>query len=63
MALTGLLMILPGFAFSSETAHSIDFTVHWAGFVSLGIFIVAYFLVMTEEFTHLRKSKPVITKK
>ncbi|MDG6774227.1 sodium:proton antiporter NhaD [Thiomicrorhabdus sp. ZW0627] len=56
----GLLLVLPGLAFSSETANSIDLTTHWAGFVSLGIFIVAYFLVMTEEFTHLRKSKPVI---
>ncbi len=27
---------------------------------SLAIFIIAYFFVMTEEFSHLRKSKPVI---
>ena len=27
---------------------------------SLAIFCIAYFFVMTEEFSHLRKSKPVI---
>ncbi len=30
------------------------------GIVALIIFVLAYLLVMTEEFTHLRKSKPVI---
>ena len=40
--------------------HSIDLTLHWAGFISLFIFVSAYALVMAEEFTHLRKSKPVI---
>jgi NhaD family Na+/H+ antiporter len=33
---------------------------HWVGFTSLTIFVVAYLLVMGEEFTRLRKSKPVI---
>ena len=28
--------------------------------LSLAIFVFAYFFVMTEEFSHLRKSKPVI---
>ncbi|WP_228767120.1 MULTISPECIES: sodium:proton antiporter NhaD [Thiomicrorhabdus] len=56
----GLLMLLPIWAWASEGAGNYDFTTHWAGFLSLGIFIFAYFLVMTEEFTHLRKSKPVI---
>ena len=27
---------------------------------SLVIFVIAYFFVMTEEFSHLRKSKPVV---
>ena len=27
---------------------------------SLATFVVAYFFVMTEEFSHLRKSKPVV---
>jgi len=37
-----------------------DLTDHWVGFAALAIFVAAYGLVMAEEFTHLRKSKPVI---
>ena len=33
---------------------------HWAGFLALAIFVVAYSLVIFEETTHLRKSKPVM---
>lgn len=34
---------------------------HWAGFAALGIFVFAYLLVAIEEYTHLRKAKPMIT--
>ena len=27
---------------------------------SLGVFVISYSFVMTEEFSHLRKSKPVV---
>ena len=37
-----------------------DLTTHWVGFASLAIFAVAYILVIAEEATHLRKSKPVV---
>jgi Na+/H+ antiporter NhaD/arsenite permease-like protein len=37
-----------------------DLTLHWAGFISIAIFVVAYALVIAEESTHLRKSNPVI---
>lgn len=37
-----------------------DLTSHWVGYVSIALFVFAYILVATEEFTHLRKSKPVI---
>ena len=40
--------------------HSIDLTFTFAGILSLVIFTSSYLLVMAEEFTHLRKSKPVI---
>ena len=40
--------------------HSIDLTFTFAGILSLVIFSTSYLLVMAEEFTHLRKSKPVI---
>ena len=37
-----------------------DLTTHWVGIVAIVLFVAAYTLVITEEFTHLRKSKPVI---
>ena len=37
-----------------------DLTGHWVGVVALLVFGLAYLLVIVEEFTHLRKSKPVI---
>ena len=39
---------------------AMDLTSHWAGVAALLIFVLAYALVISEEFTHLRKSKPVI---
>ena len=38
----------------------IDLTTSYIGYISIFIFVLAYAFVMTEEFTHLRKSKPVI---
>jgi len=38
----------------------VDLTGHWVGVVAIGLFVAAYSLVITEEFTHLRKSKPVM---
>ncbi len=37
-----------------------DLTAHWVGFTAIILFVAAYSLVITEEFTHLRKSKPVM---
>lgn len=37
-----------------------DLTQHWSGYAALVVFILAYLLVMLEERTHLKKSKPVI---
>ena len=37
-----------------------DLTTHWVGFTALLLFILAYLLVIAEEYTHLRKSKPVV---
>ena len=37
-----------------------DLTAHWVGIAAIVIFVVAYSLVIVEEFTHLRKSVPVI---
>ena len=47
-------------ASSLGTAQPLDLTQSNVGILAITIFIVAYLLVMAEEFTHLRKSKPVI---
>ncbi|HRX35608.1 MAG TPA: sodium:proton antiporter NhaD, partial [Aestuariivirga sp.] len=38
----------------------LDLTTHWAGYLSVFVFIAAYVLVIFEEATHMRKSKPVM---
>lgn len=45
---------------SAAIGDRIDLTGHTVGLSALAIFVIAYLLVMAEEFTHLRKSKPVI---
>lgn len=57
-----LLMVLPGTALAAASGqvNHLDLTTSWVGYFSLGLFSAAYLLVMAEEFTHLRKSKPVI---
>ncbi len=37
-----------------------DLTGHWVGITALITFVIAYGLVIAEEYTHLRKSKPVM---
>ena len=55
------LALFPGLAFASgPTGDVIDLTNHFAGFLAIAIFIVAYALVMAEESIHLPKSKPVL---
>ena len=39
---------------------TLDLTNHRVGFASIGIFILAYTLVILEDKLHLRKSKPVL---
>ena len=40
--------------------HALDLTTHWSGYAAIIVFVLAYLLVVTEEFTALRKSKAVI---
>ena len=52
---------IPAVVSAANTSQlPLDMTTTSVGFLALGIFVVAYALVMAEEFTHLRKSKPVI---
>ncbi len=57
-----LIFGLPSLALASgdATGIHIDLTSHTVGYLSLLMFVVAYLFVMAEEFTHLRKSKPVL---
>ncbi len=45
-------------AAASHTVHNLTTTTF--GYASLALFVFAYILVMLEEITHLRKSKPVL---
>jgi NhaD family Na+/H+ antiporter len=52
--------MLPAVASAAEGVHRLDLTSDSVGIAALVIFVLAYALVMAEEFLHLRKSKPVI---
>jgi hypothetical protein len=60
LVLTGLL-IAPT-VIQAATGGSLvhDLTRTSVGYTALLVFFIAYLVVMAEEFTHLRKSKPVI---
>ncbi|WP_243221066.1 sodium:proton antiporter NhaD [Methylobacter sp. S3L5C] len=61
-----LVLFLPSLSWATELteivspAKSIDLTQHWAGYLALIVFAVAYILAMTEEVTELKKSKPMV---
>ena len=57
-----LILFLPTLAYSASNGEYIklDLTNHTVGFLALGVFVVAYTLVIFEEQLHLRKSKPVL---
>ncbi len=54
-----ILATLPNMAMAVD-AMPVDLTDSNIGFFAIGVFILAYIFVMAEEFTHLRKSKPVV---
>jgi NhaD family Na+/H+ antiporter len=55
-----VLAAAPCTSVAAESGSTLNLTGHWIGFVALSIFVAAYALVVVEEFTHLRKSKPVM---
>lgn len=59
ITIAGLLIPQAGFAATGVSGHP-DLTAHWLGYTAIAIFVIAYLVVMTEEFTHMRKSKPVM---
>jgi len=60
LSLFVLLLPVIALAATEGAVEMIDLTGHWAGILSLVIFIAAYALVIGEEVIHMRKSKPVI---
>jgi len=57
---TILLFALPVPLLASEGGMNMDLTSSWFGISAIFVFVLAYALVVGEEFLHLRKSKPVI---
>ncbi len=61
-----LILLLPLFSSSAlaesvvKTSGWLDLTLHPVGVISIVLFVFAYLMVMCEECTQLRKSKPVI---
>ncbi|MCR4298154.1 MAG: sodium:proton antiporter NhaD [Gallionella sp.] len=55
-----ILFFMPFMAHATEEVQRLDLTSQWVGITALVLFVVAYLVVMAEEFTHLRKSKPVM---
>jgi len=60
LLLTLPILVIPGTLAAAETTTRLDLTTEWVGYASIAVFVIAYGFVMAEEFTHLRKSKPVI---
>ncbi|MHB1350352.1 MAG: sodium:proton antiporter NhaD [Desulfobulbaceae bacterium] len=61
LVILGASLGLPALALAAGAGETaLNLTFHWVGYAALMIFVVAYALVMAEEFTHLRKSKPVL---
>ena len=58
--LLALSPLSAAFAAAVEGGRTLDLTTHWSGYLAIVVFVVAYALVMLEEVTHMRKSKPVL---
>ena len=64
--LSVVTLFLPSLTFAAEgtevanPGQPLDLTQHWAGYLALIVFSVAYILAMTEEVTELKKSKPMV---
>src|SRR5690606_5770467 len=61
--LASLFLALPLLAqeLGGEPQHqTLVLTSSWVGYTAIALFVLAYGLVIAEEYTHLRKSKPVM---
>jgi len=55
-----LFFSIPELLFAADSDERLNLTDHWVGITAIIVFIIAYALVMAEEYTELRKSKPVL---
>jgi hypothetical protein len=61
-----LAFLFPSLSMAAEEVNTIsqtlplNLTQHWAGYLALIVFAVAYIFAMTEEVTELKKSKPMV---
>ena len=56
-----IILTFSGAAFSADNQLlNLDITTSFPAIIALLVFVAAYALVMVEEYTHMRKSKPVI---
>ena len=60
--IAALMLLAPTPALATEASGGMNLGLTTApiGLFALVIFVIAYLVVMTEEFTHIRKSKPVL---
>lgn len=54
------LLLSPSAFAQAASVERLDLTNHFVGYFAITMFIVAYALVIAEDFLHLRKSKPVL---
>ncbi len=40
--------------------QSLNVGLHWGGILCIAVFVISYLAVLVEEYTHMRKSKPVL---
>lgn len=60
--IAALLLLVPAPALAAEGSQgmNLDLTSAPIGLLAVAVLVIAYLVVMTEEFTHIRKSKPVL---
>ncbi len=60
LLIPALLLFPAAVSAAGMEGRAADYTSHWAGLLSIAIFVSAFLAVAAEEFTLLRKSKPVL---
>ena len=60
LALSALVVPATAASLAGTAQPSPDIVTNFWSIIALGIFVLAYILVMMEEYIHLRKSKPVV---